>query len=126
MRRKLFNKFLVNINEDKVTVEDLNDSNNLNDIEDWDILKDGRRIDVIEAIARRGRKYRGSLITETQGVRDCYASTAAIAASENSYWQVMLEQEKELAGFNKLKNQGMSIEDAIERIACSGCELESL
>jgi len=57
--------------------------------EAWDMLKGGQGGDIIEGIARRARKYKGSLITITQSLADYFASPAAEAAYKNSYWKLI-------------------------------------
>ena len=66
--------------------------------EAWDMLKGGSGASIIESIARRARKYGGNLVTGTQAVVDYNASVAAKAAWDNSYWQVMLSQDKASIG----------------------------
>jgi conjugal transfer ATP-binding protein TraC len=66
--------------------------------EAWDMLKGGSGANIIESIARRARKYGGNLVTGTQAVVDYNASVAAKAAWDNSYWQVMLSQDKASIG----------------------------
>ncbi len=74
--------------------------------EAWDMLKGGHGGSIIESVARRARKYKGSLITITQGLEDYFESPAAHAAYTNSYWKIIHMQNKEnvetLVSDNKL------------------------
>ncbi len=63
--------------------------------EAWDMLKGGQGAGIIESVARRARKYKGSLNAITQGLEDFFASPAARAAYNNSYWKIMHMQNKE-------------------------------
>ena len=60
--------------------------------EAWALLA-GTTADFIEGVARRARKYNGSLITSTQGVDDYFRSTAAEAAWANSTWRIFLRMQ---------------------------------
>jgi conjugal transfer ATP-binding protein TraC len=63
--------------------------------EAWDMLR-GRQGGVfIETLARRLRKYRGSLVVGTQSVNDFYACAGAQAAWDNSDWNCFLSQKEE-------------------------------
>jgi conjugal transfer ATP-binding protein TraC len=63
--------------------------------EAWDMLR-GRHGGVfIETLARRLRKYRGSLVVGTQSVNDFYACAGAQAAWDNSDWNCFLSQKEE-------------------------------
>lgn len=62
--------------------------------EAWDMLKGGQGGAIIENIARRSRKYKGSLVTLTQSIADYFASNAALAAYTNSYWKLIHMQNK--------------------------------
>ena len=62
--------------------------------EAWDLLR-GRQTGVfIETLARRLRKYNGSLVVGTQSVEDFYTTTGALAAYDNSDWLCLLSQKK--------------------------------
>lgn len=63
--------------------------------EAWDMLKGGYGGEIIESIARRARKYKGCLITITQSISDFFASPAAMAAYNNSYWRILHQQNQE-------------------------------
>jgi conjugal transfer ATP-binding protein TraC len=63
--------------------------------EAWDMLKGGSGGAIIESVARRARKYKGALITITQGLEDYFSSPAGIAAYTNSYWKMIHMQNKE-------------------------------
>ncbi len=59
--------------------------------EAWSLLS-GTTADFVEGVARRARKYNGSLITATQGVEDFFRSKAAEAAWSNSDWTIFFGQ----------------------------------
>ncbi len=63
--------------------------------EAWDLLHGEGSKTFIEGLARRARKYCGSLITGTQSVNDYYKTPATIAAIENTDWMILLAQKKE-------------------------------
>lgn len=63
--------------------------------EAWDLLHGEGSKTFIEGLARRARKYKGSLITGTQSVNDYYKTPATIAAIENTDWMILLAQKKE-------------------------------
>lgn len=63
--------------------------------EAWDMLKGGSGGAIIESVARRARKYKGALITITQGLEDYFSSPAGVAAYTNSYWKMIHMQNKE-------------------------------
>jgi conjugal transfer ATP-binding protein TraC len=63
--------------------------------EAWDLLRGKQSKEFIETLARRLRKYKGSLVVGTQSVHDFYASDGARAAFENSDWMCLLSQKKE-------------------------------
>ena len=63
--------------------------------EAWDLLHGEGSSVFIEGLARRARKYGGSLITGTQSVNDYYKTSATIAAFENTDWIILLAQKKE-------------------------------
>lgn len=63
--------------------------------EAWDMLRGPQTGVFIETLARRLRKYNGSLVIGTQSVNDFYASPGALAAFENSDWMCFLSQKKE-------------------------------
>ncbi|NGX52795.1 MAG: hypothetical protein KR126chlam5_01100 [Candidatus Anoxychlamydiales bacterium] len=62
--------------------------------EAWDLLRGKQTGVFIETLARRLRKYNGSLVIGTQSVDDFYASNGALAAFENSDWMCLLSQKK--------------------------------
>ena len=49
----------------------------------------------IETLARRLRRYYGSLVVGTQSVNDLFATPAAQAAFDNSDWMCLLSQKSE-------------------------------
>jgi conjugal transfer ATP-binding protein TraC len=63
--------------------------------EAWDLMKHPQTGQFIETLARRLRKYQGSLVVGTQSVHDFYTIPGAQAAFENSDWMVLLSQKKE-------------------------------
>ena len=62
----------------------------------------------IETLARRLRKYRGSLIVGTQSLNDFYQNPGAQAAFDNSDWLCLLSQKPESIEQLK-KNDRLSI-----------------
>lgn len=62
--------------------------------EAWDLLRGKQTGEFIETLARRLRKYRGSLVIGTQSVDDFFATPGALAAFENSDWMCLLSQKK--------------------------------
>lgn len=63
--------------------------------EAWDMLHGTQFAEFIEGIARRARKYNGSLVTGTQSIDDYYKNPAATAAIQNTDWFCLLSQKKE-------------------------------
>ena len=64
-----------------------------------------------ETLARRLRKYRGSLVVGTQSVNDFYACAGAQAAWDNSDWNCFLSQKPESIAQLKLSNKILLDED---------------
>ncbi len=62
--------------------------------EAWDLLRGKQTGVFIETLARRLRKYQGSLVIGTQSVDDFYTTPGALAAFENSDWMCLLSQKK--------------------------------
>jgi conjugal transfer ATP-binding protein TraC len=62
--------------------------------EAWDLLRGKQTGVFIETLARRLRKYNGSLVIGTQSVDDFYSTPGALAAYENSDWMCLLSQKK--------------------------------
>ena len=62
--------------------------------EAWDLLRGNQTGVFIETLARRLRKYYGSLVIGTQGIEDFYATPGAQAAFENSDWTCLLSSKK--------------------------------
>jgi len=58
--------------------------------EAWDLLRSRETGDFIQTLARRLRKYNGSLVVGSQNVDDFFSSPAASAAFENSDWMCAL------------------------------------
>ncbi len=63
--------------------------------EAWDLLRGGQGGVFIETLARRLRKYNGSLVVGTQSINDFFASPGAQAAFDNSDWMCLLSQKAE-------------------------------
>jgi conjugal transfer ATP-binding protein TraC len=70
--------------------------------EAWDMLRVKQSEVFIETLARRLRKYRGSLVVGTQSVNDFYSCAGAQAAWDNSDWNCFLSQKEE--SIAQLKN----------------------
>lgn len=74
--------------------------------EAWDLLHGEGSKSFIEGIARRARKYHGSLVSGTQSINDYYKNPAAIATIENSDWMILLSQKEtsieQLAGTGRV------------------------
>ncbi|MFQ5729268.1 MAG: type IV secretion system protein TraC [Waddliaceae bacterium] len=62
--------------------------------EAWDLLRSKQTGVFIETLARRLRKYNGSLIVGTQSVEDFFATPGAQAAYQNSDWMCFLSQKR--------------------------------
>jgi conjugal transfer ATP-binding protein TraC len=62
--------------------------------EAWDLLRGKQTGQFIETLARRLRKYNGSLVIGTQSAEDFNVSEGALAAFENSDWMCLLSQKK--------------------------------
>jgi conjugal transfer ATP-binding protein TraC len=63
--------------------------------EAWDMLRGNTSGVFIETLARRLRKYRGSLVVGTQSVNDFFVNAGAQAAFDNSDWLCLLSQKPE-------------------------------
>jgi conjugal transfer ATP-binding protein TraC len=63
--------------------------------EAWDMLRGSQSGVFIETLARRLRKYGGSLIVGTQSVNDFFVNPGAQAAFDNSDWMCFLSQKPE-------------------------------
>lgn len=61
----------------------------------WDLLSSDHCKGFIEMLARKLRKYKGSLVLGTQSVSDFYKNPAALAAFENSQHMCLLAQKRE-------------------------------
>ena len=60
--------------------------------EAWDLMTGGGAATFLEGVARRARKYKGTLVTGTQSMNDYFSNPSAMAAWENSSWRVFLSQ----------------------------------
>ena len=63
--------------------------------EAWDLLRGEQSGMFIETLARRLRKYKGSLVVGTHSINDLFTTPAAQAAFDNSDWTCLLSQKKE-------------------------------
>jgi len=72
--------------------------------EAWDLLRGAQSGVFLETLARRLRRYYGSLVVGTQSVNDLFASPAAQAAFDNSDWMCLLSQKSE--SIEQLKKLG--------------------
>lgn len=63
--------------------------------EAWDMLRGKQSGVFIETLARRLRKYRGSLVVGTQSINDFFVNPGAQAAFDNSDWMCLLSQKPE-------------------------------
>ena len=63
--------------------------------EAWDLLRGKQSGAFIETLARRLRKYRGSLVVGTQSINDFFINPGAQAAFDNSDWMCLLSQKPE-------------------------------
>ena len=73
--------------------------------EAWDMLGGKQGGVFIETLARRLRKYRGSLVVGTQSINDFFQSPGAQAAFDNSDWMCMLSQKPESIEHLKKSNR---------------------
>lgn len=64
--------------------------------EAWDLLRSNHAGLFIETLARRLRKYKGSLVVGTQDIDDFFKSPAAKAAYNNSDWKCFFSQDPEV------------------------------
>jgi conjugal transfer ATP-binding protein TraC len=86
--------------------------------EAWDLLKSPQMEGFIESLARRLRKYNGSLVVGTQGLKDFERSHGARAAFQNSNWLLMLGSDND--SINILKKENLiSMDDYKERMLSS-------
>ena len=72
--------------------------------EAWDLLKSPQMEGFIESLARRLRKYNGSLVVGTQGLKDFERSHGARAAFQNSNWLLMLGSDNDSINILKKEN----------------------
>lgn len=63
--------------------------------EAWDLLRGSQSGVFIETLARRLRKYNGSLVVGTQSINDFFVNPGAQAAFDNSDWMCLLSQKSE-------------------------------
>lgn len=63
--------------------------------EAWDLLRGAQSGVFIETLARRLRKYNGSLVVGTQSINDFFVNPGAQAAFDNSDWMCLLSQKAE-------------------------------
>jgi len=81
--------------------------------EAWDLLRGKQSATFVETLARRLRKYNGSLVVGTQSVNDFYASPGGLAAFENSDWLCLLSQKPESIAMLR-ENKRIIMTDALE------------
>lgn len=86
--------------------------------EAWDMLRAKQSEVFIETLARRLRKYRGSLVVGTQSVNDFYSCAGAQAAWDNSDWNCFLSQKEESIAQLK-KSQRILLDDYKEKVIAS-------
>jgi conjugal transfer ATP-binding protein TraC len=79
--------------------------------EAWDLLRGQQSGPFIETLARRVRKYNGSLVTGTQNVEDFFQSHGAKAAFENSDWKCFLQLD-DLAISSLAESKKLNLTDA--------------
>ena len=88
--------------------------------EAWDLLRGDSSGVFIETLARRLRKYNGSLVVGTQSINDFYATPAAQAAFDNSDWTILLSQKAEsielLKKSSRLHMKGDHMEDLLKSL----------
>lgn len=72
--------------------------------EAWDLLESQQMGSFIGTLARRLRKYRGSLVVGTQGIEDFFSKSGAEAAFANSDWKCFLAHKKD--GVSKVVQSG--------------------
>lgn len=81
--------------------------------EAWDLLRGSQTGPFIETLARRLRKYNGSLVIGTQSIEDFYQTQGAMAAYENSDWMCLLAQKP--SSIDRLKeNQRLTMDSSLE------------
>lgn len=90
--------------------------------EAWDLLRAKQSEVFIETLARRLRKYRGSLVVGTQSVNDFYACAGAQAAWDNSDWNCFLSQKEE--SIAQLKNSKRILLDAYKEKVINSVKTE--
>ncbi len=84
--------------------------------EGWAMLSGGQTmVEFIEGLARRCRKYKGSLITGTQSIEDYTNNKGANACLSNSDWTIILSQKPK--SLPKLQEIGVLTDDQIEIIS---------
>ena len=81
--------------------------------EAWDLLRGSQTGPFIETLARRLRKYNGSLVIGTQSIEDFYQTQGAMAAYENSDWMCLLSQKS--SSIERLKeNKRLAMDASLE------------
>lgn len=86
--------------------------------EAWDLMGGGSTAEFMEKVARRVRKYRGSLLTATQSLQDYYENDAAAAIIANSDWMCLLRQKPE-AVEQVVASGKLSLGDTLKRLLMS-------
>lgn len=90
--------------------------------EAWDLLKSPQMEGFIESLARRLRKYNGSLITGTQSLKDFERSYGAKAAYQNSNWLTLLG--KDTDSINIIKKDNLFSLDPFKEGALESLRME--
>lgn len=89
--------------------------------EAWDLLRAPQAGAFIETLARRLRKYNGSLVVGTQSIEDFFSTPGAQAAYQNSDWMCFLSQKNssikslEKGGNLEFQNMGKALESVHTR-----------
>lgn len=90
--------------------------------EAWDLLRAKQSEVFIETLARRLRKYKGSLVVGTQSVNDFYSCAGAQAAWDNSDWNCFLSQKEE--SIAQLKNSKRILLDSYKEKVINSVKTE--
>jgi len=79
--------------------------------EAWSLLHGNGSQEFVEGIARRARKYNGSIVTGTQSIDDYYKNAAATAAIQNTDWYFILAQSPNVIESMKKSGRILMTED---------------
>ena len=83
--------------------------------EAWQPLSDRQMSNFIESLARKARKYRGSLVLATHSVTDFFQNSHAQASFDQAAWKLMLQQEPESIDALKMSKQ-FSLDQGTENL----------